>query len=622
MSLTAPTKVTVPFANSGAKNTIPVPSQIGVTSGAASFTDGFPPLTMLPIASGGIPPFGQDMNGILYDLSVYSQWQQAGGSFPFDGTFATAIGGYPQGAIVAHSDGTGFWVNTIANNTNDPENAATYTGWRTLSADNVLSITMTNANVTLTPLQASYPIIVITGVLTANINLVIPTRPTQFILANRCTGAFTITCKTAAGTGVATSPGSSQTLYCDGTNIVASQAFASNDYAVDTGSGNTFTMTFTPSINALVDGLRIRMRATHANTSGTVTVTVNGISATAYTASGASFVGNEINSGALVQWQYSSAVPGTASTPGWVLVQSAGGTTVHLGGLILDANAPAGAPGTLQVGATAAITGAATVGAPTAYTGVPQAWQMGAAGQCYLGYTSATVLTLSPYNGQTLLINGIPQLINNAGSYPTLSNSGLSASTFYYVYASMSGSNMVLTASTTAPTTSVGNNQGVSVMTGNNAQTLVGALQTNASSQFYDLSQNAVGVLSFFNRRLKTAQITVSGVTLTGGSFHEISSSARLNFISWGEDTVQLVSQLTGTASTTLVLSVENVVSGATIVGGVDATNVTSTTSVSGSLVTFFPAAGGTIYYFSPFGAASAGSVTSTVLYNHVTIRG
>ena len=53
-----PSKIALPFANAGGKRTIPVASQIGVVAGAASFTDGFPPLTFNPISAGGIPPWG------------------------------------------------------------------------------------------------------------------------------------------------------------------------------------------------------------------------------------------------------------------------------------------------------------------------------------------------------------------------------------------------------------------------------------------------------------------------------------------------------------------------------------------------------------------------------------
>ena len=43
--INAPGKLVLPFAASGAKNAIPVASQIGIVAGAASLTDGFPPLT-------------------------------------------------------------------------------------------------------------------------------------------------------------------------------------------------------------------------------------------------------------------------------------------------------------------------------------------------------------------------------------------------------------------------------------------------------------------------------------------------------------------------------------------------------------------------------------------------
>ena len=72
MSLTKPDKITLPFAASGNKNVIPVASQIGITGGAASYTDGFPPLTMTPVAAGGIPPSGKDMNGVIYTISAAS----------------------------------------------------------------------------------------------------------------------------------------------------------------------------------------------------------------------------------------------------------------------------------------------------------------------------------------------------------------------------------------------------------------------------------------------------------------------------------------------------------------------------------------------------------------------
>lgn len=121
----APQKILVPFANSGTKNTIPIPSQIGVTPGAASFTDGFPPLTLTPVASGGVPPYGADFNGILNALSQQLMYQAGGGLYAYDSTWSTDNGGYPKGATVLKSGGFGTWVSLIDNNTTNPDSAVT-----------------------------------------------------------------------------------------------------------------------------------------------------------------------------------------------------------------------------------------------------------------------------------------------------------------------------------------------------------------------------------------------------------------------------------------------------------------------------------------------------------------
>lgn len=214
----APAKLTLPFANSGAKNTIPAPSQVGITPGAASLTDGFPPLTRTLIAAGGVPPSGLDMNGILFELSAIARWAASGGGFTYDGTFAADVnvGGYPKGARVLRTDALGYWLNTTDNNTTDPE--AGGAGWVPDFTSGSAPVTMTNANVTLTPLQYGLPMIVITGALTANLNLIFPALIGKWIVVNNTTGAFNITAKTAAGTGVALSAGENN-VFGNGINI-------------------------------------------------------------------------------------------------------------------------------------------------------------------------------------------------------------------------------------------------------------------------------------------------------------------------------------------------------------------------------------------------------------------
>jgi hypothetical protein len=103
---------TPPFSSSG-------------TPGAASFNDGFVPTNM---TLGGIPPFGQDMNGALRLETQWSQWLQMGGPVPYDGTFQTQIGGYPAGSIISSATTLGlFWFSATDNNVTNPDAAGA--GW-------------------------------------------------------------------------------------------------------------------------------------------------------------------------------------------------------------------------------------------------------------------------------------------------------------------------------------------------------------------------------------------------------------------------------------------------------------------------------------------------------------
>lgn len=215
----APDKLVLPFAAAGAKNTIPVDSQVGITPGAASLEDGFPPLTRTPLSAGGVPPSGLDFNGIFYEMSNATRWANAGGGYPYDATFATDVnvGGYPKGARVLRSDASGYWLNLTDNNITDPE--AGGAGWVPEYQYGISNIVMTSSNVTLTALEAGKPTIVITGLLTTNLNLIFPNYIKNWIVVNNTTGAFTITAKTAAGTGVEVTQGGVQSVFGDGVNI-------------------------------------------------------------------------------------------------------------------------------------------------------------------------------------------------------------------------------------------------------------------------------------------------------------------------------------------------------------------------------------------------------------------
>lgn len=219
-----PSRITKAFGVNGDKNTIPVDSNTTTdNNGVATFNKGFPPITMQPLSAGGIPPSGKDMNGVLFSVSGQQQWLNAGGAFPYSSDFATAIGGYPKGAVLPNSALTGNWINLNEGNATSPESSTgATTGWVPLDSYGSTVISgLTNSSQTLTSIQASRDRITLSGALTSNINIIFPAWTKVWVVSNRCTGNFTVTCKTASGTGISVDQGNNNYIYCDGTNITA-----------------------------------------------------------------------------------------------------------------------------------------------------------------------------------------------------------------------------------------------------------------------------------------------------------------------------------------------------------------------------------------------------------------
>lgn len=119
-----PVKFPIPWADSAsATYTRAIPELPQPDPAQANLTQGFPPPTFDPIAAGGVPPSGKDMNGILKQVTQWLQWTQAGGGVPFfDPSFAADIGGYPVGAFLQATSGAGnFWISTADNNSENPD---------------------------------------------------------------------------------------------------------------------------------------------------------------------------------------------------------------------------------------------------------------------------------------------------------------------------------------------------------------------------------------------------------------------------------------------------------------------------------------------------------------------
>lgn len=118
MTIPRPDNLSTPFADSAGTlyiNDIPVSPPLDPQ--LASWEDGFPPITMTPKASGGLPPFGQDMNGVLNAISQHTRFTNAGGQYRFDSALSTILGGYDAGTVLQSDDGLSSYVSAIDGNT-------------------------------------------------------------------------------------------------------------------------------------------------------------------------------------------------------------------------------------------------------------------------------------------------------------------------------------------------------------------------------------------------------------------------------------------------------------------------------------------------------------------------
>lgn len=124
----------------------PIPTTTGDPA-AASLDLGFPPATATPVGAGGTPPSIEDINGILNQITLWSQWQAAAGPIKRDGTFQTAIGGYTAGTVLASASVIGnFWISTVDDNTTNPDaSGAGWTGFTFLGLAPLASPTFTGS---------------------------------------------------------------------------------------------------------------------------------------------------------------------------------------------------------------------------------------------------------------------------------------------------------------------------------------------------------------------------------------------------------------------------------------------------------------------------------------------
>lgn len=106
-------------ATAGTINVIPDERPSGAAPQLASWSLGFPLITMTYPGAGGLPPFGQDMNGVLNAISQHTVFLGGGGQYKWSSAYVMAFGGYSLGSIVQANDGLNSYVSLINNNSDD-----------------------------------------------------------------------------------------------------------------------------------------------------------------------------------------------------------------------------------------------------------------------------------------------------------------------------------------------------------------------------------------------------------------------------------------------------------------------------------------------------------------------
>jgi hypothetical protein len=153
-------------------------------------------------------------------------------------------------ALIGDGDQSGIWGQTTNTNLGTLVEQA-ITG--------VQSIVMSNANYTLTDFngtlnEARNAVLVVTGANSAIRDLIPPVVKKVYIVANNTGGGFAIRVIGATGTGVSIPNGSTQVVYCDGTNFTAASGPFTNGAILGVSGGGTGLTTLTANNVILGNG--------------------------------------------------------------------------------------------------------------------------------------------------------------------------------------------------------------------------------------------------------------------------------------------------------------------------------------------------------------------------------
>lgn len=178
---------------------------------------------------------------------------------------------------------------------------------------------------TLTQAQYSYPLIVLSGAVTAAKSVVFPAQSGWWMVMNTSTGDYTVTLKTASGAGVYIPRGYSGWIFCDGTSIYNGTNFSSTLYVAGAATlAGTLGVTGAATLSGT---LAVNGATTLSSTLGVTGATT--LTGAATLKNTLSVAGNTTLSGTL-------SVSGNTSIGGTATIAN----TIELGGQAGTANVP------------------------------------------------------------------------------------------------------------------------------------------------------------------------------------------------------------------------------------------------------------------------------------------
>ena len=385
---------------------------------------------------------------------------------------------------LAAAASSGATTLTLASSTNLP----------TLSAGQIMPLTLNDAAT-----GQNYEIVYVTAI--SGVTLTVTRAQEGTGALNWSIGDYAY-CAPTAGTVAMTSGNPNDTFQVAASTALTHapqtgqvQRSAFNYAGLAGGTANALTATLSPAPASYTDYLNVTVRIAATNT-GSASLNVNGLGVVPIIGLGhQTLQGGELFAGGFATFAYSTNYSEA------ILLECTGGALQI-------------APGTASEHAA-------------------QLQQIGH-GQCRLSVTNTTTLTLNPFNGNNIIIGGVPRQVPNGGV--TVSNAGTNPNTLYYVYVSWGGGgNIVLSLSTTGHSTS---STGIETMTGNTSYTLVGMVYMNGSAQFIDTATTRT-CLNWFNRRnLNVNFISLTSYNFTSTTFAEVTSALRLGLITWGDECV------------------------------------------------------------------------------------